>query len=160
MAFQSRPGRFFLFAPAIFLTFSDKCDSLSGRKRPQGLSRKERPVNVPRHPTLIQRMLDARVKKLSARGPVLLASLVRIAKHCGRPGCRCQRGFKHVGNYLTFKRSGKTKTVYVPLDMVQEVRGWIAETRRLRLLMRESSELAVALVAGHVQAKRRRGTRC
>lgn len=49
-------------------------------------------MKVPDHPTLIRRMLGARVKKLAARGPVLTASLVRIAKHCGRQGCRCQRG--------------------------------------------------------------------
>ena len=116
-------------------------------------------MKVPDHPTLIRRMLGARVKKLAARGPVLVASLVRIAKHCGRQGCRCQRGHKHVGNYLTFKEAGKTRTVYVPLDLVEDVRQWIAEGRRLKDLMRESSRLAVALVAGHVQEKRRKAGR-
>jgi len=116
-------------------------------------------MKVPDHPTLIRRMLGARVKKLAARGPVLTASLVRIAKHCGRQGCRCQRGQKHVGNYLTFKRAGKTRTVYVPLDLVEEVRQWIAEARRLKGLMAESSQLAVALVAGHVRHRKRKARR-
>ena len=40
-----------------------------------------------------------------------------------------------------------------------EVRQWIAETKRLKLLIREISALAVAQVAGHVQAKRRRAGR-
>lgn len=116
-------------------------------------------MKVPDHPTLVRRMLKARVKKLAARGPVLQASLVRIAKHCGRKGCRCQRGHKHVGNYLTFKKAGKTRTVYVPMDLLEEVRQWIAEGRRLKGLMRESSQLAVAAVAGHVQARRRKAGR-
>lgn len=116
-------------------------------------------MKVPTHPTLIRHMLDARVKKLTAHRPVLSASLVRIAKHCGRQGCRCQRGEKHVGQYLTFKVSGKTRTVYVPLDLVEDVRQWIAEGRRLKLLMKETSALAVALVATHVTERRRKAGR-
>jgi len=116
-------------------------------------------MKVPQHPTLIRRMLQGRVKGLIARGPVLAASLVRIAKHCGRKGCRCQRGQKHVGNYLTFKVAGKTRTVYVPLDLVEEVRAWIAEGRRLKGLMRESSLLATALVRVHVGERKRKAGR-
>jgi hypothetical protein len=116
-------------------------------------------MKVPVHPTLIRQMLRARVKKLAAQRPVLTASLVRIAKHCGRKGCRCQRGEKHVGHYLTFKVSGKTRTVYVPLDLVEDVRQWIAEGRRLKLLMKESSALVVALVATHVTERRRKAGR-
>ena len=116
-------------------------------------------MRVPQHATLVRRMLDARVRRLAARGPVLQASLVQIAKHCGRPGCHCQTGEKHVGNYLTFKEAGKTRTVYVPQDLLGEVRQWIAETKRLKALIQEISALAVAQVAGHVQAKRRRAGR-
>jgi hypothetical protein len=116
-------------------------------------------MRVPQHPTLVRRMLQGRVKGLTARGPVLTASLVRIAKHCGRTGCRCQKGQKHVGNYLTFKVEGKTRTVYVPLDLVEEVRAWIAEGRRLKGLMRESSVLATALVASHVAERKRKAGR-
>jgi len=116
-------------------------------------------MRVPQHPTLLRRMLQGRVRSLTARGPVLTASLVRIAKHCGHKGCHCQKGQKHVGNYLTFKVAGKTRTVYVPLDLVAEVREWIAEGRRLKVLMRESSVLAVALVASHVAERRRKAGR-
>jgi hypothetical protein len=116
-------------------------------------------MKVPRHPTQIRQMLQARVKKMAAERPVLSASLVRIAKHCGRPGCHCQTGEKHVGHYLTFKVAGKTRTVYVPLDLVEEVRRWVAEGRRLKLLMKESSALAVALVASHVTERKRKAGR-
>lgn len=44
------------------------------------------------HPTVQRRALEARVKQLQARGPVLAASLVEIGRRCGRPGCRCTRG--------------------------------------------------------------------
>jgi hypothetical protein len=120
---------------------------------------KESVMRIPSHPTLIERMRQARLRQLRARQPLLAASLVRIAKRCGRPGCRCERGPKHVGHYLTCKVAGKTHTVYVPLDLLEEVRGWIQEHRRLKDLGREISQLSMALVAGHVTYRQRRAGR-
>jgi len=114
-------------------------------------------VRIPKHRGIVKRMIDARVKKLGARGPVLAASLVQIAKHCGRPGCKCHtRGEKHTGNYLTFKEDGKTRTVYVPLDLLKEVHSWIAEHHRLKQLDKEVSRLVVAYVRGYVEDQKRK----
>ena len=113
-------------------------------------------MNIPAHPTIIRSMCDARVNKLRATCPVLAASLVTIEKTCGRLGCHCQRGEKHVGDYLTFKVAGKTKTVYVPRAMVAEVRSWIQEHRRLRKLSDEISQLAIAQVRSFVTQSKRR----
>ena len=112
-------------------------------------------MKIPEHSAVIRRMIQARLKKMTAQRPVLGASLVQIAKHCGRAGCRCQKGQKHVGNYLTYKEGGKTRTVYVPLDLVEDVRAWIAEHRRLKQLMKECSELSIAMVRRHVQDRKR-----
>lgn len=116
-------------------------------------------MKTPRHPTLLRRMIEGRVKQLKALGPVLGASLVQIAKHCGRPGCHCQTGTKHVGYYLTFSVKGKTRTVYVPVDLMEEVRAWIQEHRRLKHLTREISRLSVERVRGHVAARTARAGR-
>lgn len=114
---------------------------------------------TPQHPTLIRRMSDSRVGQLQARGPALAASLVVIAKHCGRPGCHCQSGEKHRGHYLTYKEKGKTRTVYVPVDLIEEVQQWIGEHRRLKNLMQELSQLTVARVRTHVVSRRRKAGR-
>jgi len=117
-------------------------------------------MNIPKHQTMIKRMIDSRVKKLAAQRPVLGASLVQIAKHCGRPGCKCQtRGERHVGNYLTFPQDGKTRTVYVPLDLLKEVQSWIAEHHRIKQLDKEISQLVVAYVKGYVQDQKRKSGR-
>jgi hypothetical protein len=114
-------------------------------------------VDIPEHPTQIRRMLDARLRQLATDKPVLAASLVQIAKHCGRQGCHClQGGPKHVGNYLTSKVQGKTRTVYVPLDLLDDVRSWINEHKRLKTLLHEISLLTLALVKGHVQHQKRK----
>lgn len=116
-------------------------------------------MNIPAHPTRIKAMLDARVKRCVATSPTLTASLVVIEKTCGRKGCKCQRGEKHPGHYLTFKEAGKTRTVYVPLDMLTEVRQWVKEHRRLKALQQEISQLAVALIKSHVTTRKRKAGR-
>ena len=113
-------------------------------------------MRVARHPTNIRRMLASRLRQVSARKPLLLASLSQIGRVCGNPSCRCARGHKHVGHQLTFKVHGKTRTVYVPVDFTEEVRSWIEEHRRLQRLFQEISQLALALVRSHVQERRRR----
>jgi len=113
-------------------------------------------MKIPKHPTLIRRRIDSRIKQLTAAKPVLAASLVQIARKCGRKGCRCEKGEKHVGQYLTFKEAGKTRTVYVPIDMVEEVEEWIKEHHRLKKLDKEISQLCVALIRGHVQDRKRK----
>jgi len=113
-------------------------------------------MKLPKDSVLARRMIDSRVKQLAARGPVLAASLVRIEKRCGRPGCHCETGERHVGHYITRQVKGKTKTVYVPLDLVAEVRSWIQEHKRLKLLVQEITQLTAAVIAGHVREKKRK----
>jgi len=114
-------------------------------------------MRVPEHPTQIRRMLGSRLGRLSAGTPVLAASLAQITKHCGRPGCHCRTGGEpHTAWHLTFKVKGKTRTVYVPLDLLDEVRSWIAEHKRIKALLAEAHELTVALVRTHAAARRRK----
>lgn len=122
-------------------------------------------MKPPQEPSLIRRMIAARVKQMAAKGPVLTASLVRIAKHCGRAGCHCQpaakggRDEKHVGNYVTYKEAGKTRTVYVPLSQLEEVRAWHEEAQRMRRLMQECSQLCLAWIRRQAQIKRETASR-
>lgn len=114
-------------------------------------------MRVPDHPTQIRRMLDSRLRKLTTTTPVLAGSLVRFARSCGKPTCHCHAGGpKHVGHQISFKIAGKSRAVYVPLDLLKDVRSWIEEHRRLKLLLREINQLSLALIRGHVQQRRRR----
>jgi len=101
-------------------------------------------MRVPRHPTLARKMLAARVEEVVARCPPLAASL-------------CQQG---TGMWqVTLKQAGKTKTVYVPLDLKEEVEASIQEHRRLRRLLTEITQLQLALIRGHKTEQARRGGR-
>lgn len=113
-------------------------------------------MKIPKHPTLIRRFLQARQKQLQAKSPVLAASLVTLRRACGNPNCRCARGQKHLGHYLTWKINTKTHTAYVPVALVPQAKQWTQEHRRLKQLVRELTQLSLALIQTHVTAQRRK----
>jgi len=78
------------------------------------------------------------MKKLSELGPFTRGSLVTA-----------QRG-GHTAHQLTVSVQGKTHTVYVPKDMVGEVKEWIKNYRRLQRIIKEVSKLDMALIHRHV----------
>jgi len=113
-------------------------------------------MRVSRHPGNIRRMLASRLKQVAASKPILIATLAEVGKVCGKPTCRCRRGFKHCACQLTFQVQGKTRAMYVPIDFTEEVRSWIEEHHKLQNLLREISELSLMLVRSHVQERKRR----
>jgi len=46
-------------------------------------------------------------------GSMIQGSVVYRHMTCGKPNCRCRRGFPHIYLCVTYKDQGKTKTVYV-----------------------------------------------
>lgn len=126
--------------------------SAAARRSPPGF-------NIPKHPTLIRRHLDARLKEFHPKGPVLAATLVLVQRRCGRPGCHCQKGEGHPTHYLTCKHEGKTRSVYVPQDLLQEVQSWIEEHQRLKKLSQHISQLVLARIQTHVTERRRKAGR-
>ena len=110
---------------------------------------------VPRHPNYILRMLQGRLKKLATASPVLAATFGQYTHRCGRPSCRCHHGGPlHVGQHLTFKEHGKTRTVYVPKELLPEVRTWLAEHKRLKALLPEIHQVSVALLRARARLLR------
>ncbi len=112
-------------------------------------------MRIPDHPTPILRMLQHRLKKLVTSSPILAASLGRYAHRCGRPSCRCHHGGPlHAGQHVTFKEAGKTRSVYVPKELLPEVRTWLAEHKRLKSLLHEIHQLSVALLRARARLRK------
>jgi hypothetical protein len=116
-------------------------------------------MRIPEHPTEIRRMLDARRARLAPDKPVLAATLTQVRKRCGQPTCRCHHGEPHLAWHLTYKVKGKTRTVYVPVDLLDEVRLWIAEHKRIKILLDEIHQLTVALIRTHSKHQKRKAGR-
>jgi hypothetical protein len=66
---------------------------------------------------------------------------------------------------LTFKQAGKTRTVYVPRELVTEVQQWAKEFKRLKQLIRKVTGQNLAIIRRHVAVRqaanrvRRRSTK-
>lgn len=83
------------------------------------------------------RRLLARLRTI---GPFLEGSLTVTTKRCGRATCRCAvEGPIHETALLTWKESGTTQTLYVPVALRPEVAGWVDEAKRLKALVHEMS---------------------
>lgn len=102
----------------------------------------------------LARRRDARLKKLAQVQPFIAGSLAKVGVKCGNPNCKCASGERHEAWVLTRKERGKTVTVHVPRDMVEEVARWAAEYKRLKVLLREISELGEEAIRIFVKASR------
>jgi hypothetical protein len=94
-----------------------------------------------------------RLRKLQEIGqdrPLVAGSLNRVER-------RDAAGRMTVYYLLTFKEEGKTRSVYVPKDLVKEVRSWIRHHRRVKQVLSEISTLSIGIIQGHVAQKRTRG---
>jgi hypothetical protein len=96
----------------------------------------------------------ALMRQLHAVGPVIDGSLVIINRRA-RPGVE-----KHPGYFLTYKpprkepgQPSKTKTLYVPVALVDQVKAWSEECAKVRFLIREISEVQREIIRTHVPAK-------
>lgn len=116
-------------------------------------------MKIPRDLSLILRMRDARLHQLQHVAPLVAASLVQAGVRCGKPTCRCASGDKHTAYYLTFKVKAKTRTVYVPIDHLVEVRQWVEEHRRVKALLAEISQLSLAVLSTRARIRREQKTR-
>ena len=101
-------------------------------------------MKLPEHPTNLRLMRDARVKQLVPRCPPLAASLGRQAGG---------------GAHVTLKQAGRTRTVYVPKDLTEEVAASIREHQRLKKLLREVTQIQLALIRSHRTEQARRAGR-
>ena len=112
-------------------------------------------MRLPRHPTLLHQMLQHRLKQLATVTPILAASFGTYTHRCGRASCRCHHGGPlHVGQHLTFKEAGKTRSVYIPKALLAEVRTWLAEHQRLKRLLHEIHQLSVALLRARARFRK------
>ncbi len=112
-------------------------------------------MRIPSPPTLIQRLLHHRLQQLATSTPILAASFGTYTHRCGRPSCRCSHGGPlHTGQHLTFKENGKTRSVYVPKELLPEVRTWLAEHKRLKNLLHEIHQLTVALLRARARYRK------
>ena len=88
------------------------------------------------------------LRQIGQLGPFIEGSLSAFK----RPAC------SQPGWHLTYKQQGRTPTLYVPLELVAEVRQWTRNYRHLKRLIRQVPRHSRALIHGH-RANRRAANR-
>ena len=87
-----------------------------------------------------ERAARSRLAKLLHERPLLRGSVVSMARTCGKAGCKCTRGEKHVSMYLSVSTGGKSKMIYIPAGLEGTVRTWVGSYRETQELTREVAE--------------------
>jgi hypothetical protein len=91
-----------------------------------------------------QRQARSRAVQHIAENPLLRGSLVAMARTCGKAGCHCQQGEKHVSLYLAVRLDNRRRMVYVPPAMENAVRGWVANAQEVDRLLDFVSQQCLA----------------
>ena len=100
-----------------------------------------------------ERSARSRLAQLLHEHDVICGSVVSMARTCGKAGCRCARGEKHVSLYLSTKVEGKRRMVYVPPELEDEVRARVAAYREAERL---TDVVSAACVNRVLERKRER----
>ena len=104
---------------------------------------------------ILKTRIKAKIKKIASVDICISGSFVRTSRKCGNPSCQCANGGeKHPCCLLTSKVRGKTKAIYIPIDMEQEVEKWVKEHKKIKKLLKEIDEMSGQIIKQHVKTKR------
>ena len=80
---------------------------------------------------------------LAAPQPIARASLVTMARACGKKGCKCAQGEKHVSLYLAARVGKKRRMIYIPPELEDEARRLVQNSRMVEELLEEMSQASL-----------------
>ena len=100
-----------------------------------------------------ERQARSRLAQILHVQDVICGSLVSMSRTCGKAGCRCARGEKHVSLYLSGKMEGRRRMVYIPPELEEEARRCVAAWREADALTQEVS----AACLNRVLERKRKG---
>ncbi len=87
--------------------------------------------------------------EIATLGPALPGTILARSMRCRSPGCHCHADPPHLhGPYWFWTRKVQAKTVsrVLSAEQVDEYRSWSDTDRRLRALVRELEQIAIAAV--------------
>ncbi len=87
-----------------------------------------------------ERRARSRLAQMLHDRQLLHGSTVRMARVCGSPNCKCTRGEKHVSLYLSGRKGGKQRMLFVPRDWEEKVKAWVGNYREVKKLLEEVCE--------------------
>ena len=99
------------------------------------------------------RYLRSEMRKI---GPMITGSVVLRHIKCGKPNCRCTKGYLHFICQVTYKEKGKTKTVYVDKKKHAQALFWSRNYKLFKKLLKEHTEINLELLKSDRKKKKRK----
>jgi len=109
-----------------------------------------------------ERDVRSRLVKRCADASLLRGSLVTMRRTCGKPGCHCAQGEKHVSLYLAIRVGKQRKLIYVPHELEERVREWVQSSQEIDRLLELVSQSCLEQLLRTKQtgeSPQRKGTR-
>jgi predicted Zn-dependent protease len=88
-----------------------------------------------------ERTTRSRIAKLIHYAPIMRATVSVRRVTCGKPNCRCAAGERHLAVYITSRKGGARRQLFIPREKEEEVRSWVGNYHRVCELLDELSEL-------------------
>jgi len=89
------------------------------------------------------RRLRSQMRKI---GSMMQGSVIYRQMKCGKPNCRCARGYPHHFLVVTYKEEGKTKTVYVNKNLEAEALLLQRNCKKYKLLLKELTKVNLEIL--------------
>lgn len=91
----------------------------------------------------LKRKRKTLLKKLPPLEAILRGSLIERYKRCGKPGCKCAKSPGHGPKYYLSisKPKQKPEMDYVPLDYQAQVKEYLENFRRIKMILEELCEI-------------------
>lgn len=104
---------------------------------------------------MLRQRINAKIKQLGDANIFISGSFIRTSRKCGSKKCACANGgTKHPNCMLSSKVRGKTKGIYIPVDMAEEVEQWVKEYKRIKTIMKEIDQMSEQIIRKYVKTNR------
>jgi hypothetical protein len=88
---------------------------------------------------LTMRKIERLKNELNENLDILIGSVVMYRSKCGK-NCTCNNGEKHICHYLSTKKEGKTKNLYLPPSAVEEAKAMNERYRKVKDILQQISQ--------------------
>ena len=104
---------------------------------------------------VLKMRVRAKIKELGNAKPFISGSFIRTSRKCGNPNCQCANGGpKHPCCMLSSKVKGKTKGIYIPVAIADEVESWVKEHQRIKKILKEIDGMNKQIIRMYVTTSR------
>jgi hypothetical protein len=104
----------------------------------------------------LEKRRDDLLAELRALGNLMRGSLVQTKVKCGRKGCICESGEKHVKVHLSVNLHGRTRGCYVGQGREEAISVLLGEYQRAWKIIEDLTEVNLELLRGEHAGGRRR----